>query len=92
MMITVANFGITTPCRPITKFCATRCGLAVSKPLQGSLSEKFRSRIMGHGHILPQDGGNRSVLDETKCHGASEHPDKTTRTASTRTNTSSGSE
>jgi len=27
----------------------------MSKPLQGSLFEKFRSRIMGHGHILPQD-------------------------------------
>jgi len=31
MMITVANFGITTPRRPITKFCATCCGLTISK-------------------------------------------------------------
>jgi len=30
MMIAVANFGIATPRRPITKFCATRCGLTVS--------------------------------------------------------------
>jgi len=48
-----------------------------SKPLQGSLFEKFRSRIMGHGHILPQDGGNRSVLDESKYHRASVRPGKT---------------
>jgi len=64
----------------------------MSKPLQGSLFEKFRSRVMGHGHILPQDGGNRSVLEESKYHGASEHPDKTTRTVSARTNASSGTE
>ena len=47
---------------------------------------------MGHGHILPQDGGNRSVLEETKYHGASERPGKSLRTKSTRTNTSSGTE
>jgi len=47
---------------------------------------------MGHGHILPQNGGNRSVLDETKYHRASEHLDKGSRTVSTRTNTSSGTE
>jgi len=64
----------------------------MSKPLQGSLFEKFRSRIMGHGHVLPQDRGNRSVLDESKYHGASEHPGKTLRTESTRTNTTSGIE
>jgi len=64
----------------------------MSEPLQGSLFEKFRSDIMGHGHILPQDGGNRSVLEETKCHRASEHPDKTMHAVSTRTNASSGTE
>ena len=64
----------------------------MSKPLQGNLFEKFRSRIMGHGHILPQDGGNRSVLEETKHHGASERPGKSLRAKSTRTNTSSGTE
>jgi len=63
-------------------------GDCMGKPLQGSLFEKFRSIIMGHGHILPQDGGNRSVLEESKCHRASDHPDKTARTVSTRTNTS----
>jgi len=35
MMITVENFGITTPRRPITKFCATRCGLTISKQCSG---------------------------------------------------------
>jgi len=47
---------------------------------------------MGHGHVLPQDGGNRSVLDESKCHGASERPGKTLRTKSARTNASSDTE
>jgi len=64
----------------------------MSKPLQGSLFEKFRSRIMGHGHVLPQDGGNRSVLEETKYHGASERPGNSLRTVSARTNASSGTE
>jgi len=41
---------------------------------------------------LPQDGGNRSVLEETKYHGASERPGKSLRTKSTRTNTSSDTE
>jgi len=47
---------------------------------------------MGHGHILPQDEGNRSVLDESEHHGASERRGETLRTKSTRTNTSSGAE
>jgi len=95
MMITVENFGITTPRRPITKFCATRCGLTISKPLQGSLFEKFRSRIMGHGHVLPQEsnpGGNRSVLEESKYHVANVRLETEPRTVSTRTITSSGIE
>jgi len=32
------------------------------------------------------------VLEESKCHGASERPGKTLRTVSTRTNASSGAE
>jgi len=57
-------------------------------------------------HILPQDGGNRSVLEETKYHGAGERPGKHNvraatedgrpdahlLTKSTRTNTTSGAE
>jgi len=41
-------------------------GDCTSKPLQRSSFEKFRSRIMSHGHILPQDGGNRGVLNKSK--------------------------
>jgi len=47
---------------------------------------------MGHGHVLPQDGGNRRVLKESKYHGASEHLDKARCKVSTRSNTSSGAE
>jgi len=66
----------------------------MSKPLQRSLFEKFRSRIMGHGHVLPQEsnpGGNRSVLDESKYIGANVRP-AGPRTVSTRTITTSGTE
>ena len=39
-----------------------------------------------------KSAGVKTVLEESKCHGASEHPGKTLRTKSTRTNTSSGTE
>ena len=64
----------------------------MSKPLQGSLFEKFRSRIMGHEHVLPQSGGNRSVLEESELHGASVCPSPETRKAGTRLVVSSTTE
>ena len=73
----------------------------MSKPLQGSLFEKFRSRIMGHEQELPHHGGmpgdkpqkrgNRSVLEESHISGASVRPMKGLRGKCTRDTTTSDS-
>jgi len=64
----------------------------MSKALQGSLFEKFRSCIMGHGYALTQNGGNMSALEELRYYKSSERSAQALPTSSTGVNVTSNIE